>query len=111
MNLWQHCKQHLQAEEAHLVTGLESAPLPFPPLSFLLRYSNTIMTNHTSANSNDPNARLPKLYLNNHHTPLKSDAFPRVSLEEVKYQTQTATIITNCVHEMIIAATHKSAKK
>lgn len=44
------------------------------------------------ASRNEPNARLPKLYLSDHQRPLKMVKLPLLSLVLVKYHVQTPTI-------------------
>jgi len=59
MNLWQHSRQQRQAHVAHLTTGFGA--LLSPPVSFLLRYSKTMIANQIIARRSEPKAMLPKL--------------------------------------------------
>jgi hypothetical protein len=70
-----------------------------------------MIANQTRARRSDPNARLPKLYLNIQCIPLRRDALPLVSDVEVKYHTHAATITINYVQDMIMARIHKRPKK
>jgi hypothetical protein len=73
-------------------------------------YSKTMIANQTRASKSEPKARLPKLYLNVQYSPFIKEALPLVSEVDVKYQTHAATIMTNCVHAIIMARIHKSPK-
>jgi hypothetical protein len=70
-----------------------------------------MMANQTRARRSEPNAILPKLYLNIQCNPLSRDAFPLVSDVEVKYHTHAATITINYVQDMIMARIHRRPKK
>ncbi len=68
--------------------------LLFPPMlsNFFCTYSNKILMDHMIASMNEPKAKEPKLYLNDHHKPLKILKLPLELMVLVKYHWQTPTI-------------------